>query len=346
MDKNRYTSKLLRCRWHVTVFPIPRTDRTHEGNKVSLKISQALSVGLFATLLTLTGPAHAVDWSKVEAKKIMMMYPAQTSWERLMTQERHSGRRRFLEGKNCLACHGNIDEHPLGESLVHAERFKEPTPIPNKPGFLDAQVKIAHDSENLYVRLEFDPGNQPNAGMDMDFETKVTMLLDDGNTPDAPRAGCWVACHDNVESMARGKPDVTKFLFATREPGSGGNSIFDQATLDKMKAAGQYMEYWQARFNADGKAVPADGIILAKRTDNLVPTVKAEAVNAKGIWTVTLSRKLTGAGENHQDIVPGKTYTIGFAVHAGHTAKRFHYVSFERTMTLDKGSADFVAQLK
>ena len=44
-----------------------------------------------------------------------------------------------------------------------------------------------------------------------------------------------------------------------------------------------------------------------------------------------------------KDIAPGKTFTLGFALHAGHTAKRFHYVSFERTLMLDDGSADFVA---
>jgi hypothetical protein len=276
----------------------------------------------------------------------MMMYPAQTSWERLMTDQRHSGKKRYVEGKNCFACHGNIDEHPLGNSLVNAEKFKEPTPIPNKPGALDAQIKIARDKENLYVRLEFDPGMQPDAGMDKDYATKVTLLLDDGATPEADRAGCWVTCHDDVMSMARPKPDMTKYLTSTREPGSNGNSIFDQATLDKRRAAGQYMEYWQARFNADGKVVPVDGVIQAKRVDNMTPVIKAEAVQNNGVWTVTLSRKLTGAGENHKDIVPGKTYTIGFAVHAGHTAKRFHYVSFERTMVLDKGTADFVAQVR
>jgi len=33
-------------------------------------------------------------------------------------------------------------------------------------------------------------------------------------------------------------------------------------------------------------------------------------------------------------------------VHDGHTAGRFHYVSLERTLVIDSGSADFVASKK
>ncbi len=288
------------------------------------------------------GSAQAVNWAKVPAKKIMLLYPAQTSFERLMSQERHSGRKRFLEGKNCLACHGDIDEHPVGESLVHAEPAKEPTPILGKPGFLDLQVQTAHDAENLYVRLEFDPGKQPDAGMDKDFETKVSMMMDDGTVPDSARAGCWVACHDDAASMARGKDTVTKYLYSSRIPGGGGD-IKTPEDLEKMKAAGEYLEYWQARLNPGAKPVAVDGYVLDKRAANTDPVVKTEATRSKaGVWAVIFTRKLM-AGAGHKDIVPGKTYTIGFSVHAGHTAKRFHYVSYERTLVLDDGKADFVA---
>ena len=38
--------------------------------------------------------------------------------------------------------------------------------------------------------------------------------------------------------------------------------------------------------------------------------------------------------------VPAKDVALFYS---GHTAKRFHYVSFERSLVLDQGSADFVA---
>ena len=52
----------------------------------------------------------------------------------------------------------------------------------------------------------------------------------------------------------------------------------------------------------------------------------------------------SGCYSEHKAFVPGKTYTLGFSVHAGHTARRFHYVSLEKTLVLDSGKADFVAQ--
>src|SRR5690242_10009400 len=113
---------------------------------------------MFATaaLAVAVQPAVAAppDWSKIQPKKIMLFYPAQVSWDRLMIPGRHSGRNKFIAGKNCFGCHGNIDEHPLGDSLVHAERDIEPTPIEGKPGWVDLQVKTAHDADNLYVRIE------------------------------------------------------------------------------------------------------------------------------------------------------------------------------------------------
>jgi len=39
-------------------------------------------------------------------------------------------------------------------------------------------------------------------------------------------------------------------------------------------------------------------------------------------------------------------YTVSVAVHAGHTARRCHYVSIERTLRSDSGPADFVAVKK
>jgi len=319
---------------------------------VSLKISRSLSLVVASMFVAaaVVAPGYAqaqtVNWDKVPAKKIAMLYPAQSSWERLMTDKLHSGRARFLQGKNCLSCHGDIDEKPLGSALVKAERTKEPTPIPNKEGFLEAQVKTARDADNLYVRLEFNPGKQPNAGMDREFETKVTLMFDDASVKDSDRAGCWITCHQDSASMPMGTDTVTKYLTQTRTPGGRG-TLMPPDILDPMRANGQFLEYWQARLNPGKPSVPVSGTVLEKRVDNTQPGITATATQSDaGVWTVTFSRKLIGAGPGHKDIVPGKTYTVGFAVHAGYTAKRFHYVSLERTLVLDKGSADFVAAVK
>lgn len=287
--------------------------------------------------------AGAVDWAKVPEKSITLFYPAQISWDRLFTPGRHSGQRRYPE-KTCVGCHGDIDEGPLGDSLVDAEKDKEPNPIPGKPPFVKAKVKTAHEDDTLFVRIEFDAGKQPNVAMDKEFETKVTMILDDGGVKEARQAGCWLTCHSDVESMRWSVPGTTKYLTSTRIPKSGGDVIKSPEELAKMREAGNYLEYWQARINPGKPAVAVDGTILEKREPNATPQVKATATTVKGVTTVILSRKLD-AGPGYKKIVPDKKYTVGFAIHTGHAAKRFHYVGFERSLMLDgiEGVADLLA---
>jgi cytochrome c-type protein NapC len=111
-----------------------------------------------------------------------------------------------------------------------------------------------------------------------------------------------------------------------------------------MRAAGNYLEYWQARINPGKPAVAVDGTILEKRVANEKPAVKATATVTKGVYTVTLSRALD-AGPGYKKIVPDKKYTVGFAIHAGNASQRFHYVAFERSLMLDgiEGIADLLA---
>jgi cytochrome c-type protein NapC len=58
---------------------------------------------------------------------------------------------------------------------------------------------------------------------------------------------------------------------------------------------------------------------------------------------VELSRPLVASGTNQKSIVAGRTYTVGFALHDDYADHRHHYVSFEHTLVLDAGAADFVA---
>ena len=73
--------------------------------------------------------------------------------------------------------------------------------------------------------------------------------------------------------------------------------------------------------------------------------VTAEAALSDGIWAVTLSRKLD-AGPGFKTFTAAGRYTVSLVIDAGHTAHRFHYVSFERSLRIDGGSADFVAAKK
>ena len=307
-----------------------------------------MSCGILKSVLSamvLLAPinAFAVDWNKVAGKDVVLFYPAQMSWEMLLTQSDHSGAGKFREGKNCAGCHEG-EEKASGKLLV-GDKSTEPTPIAGKPGFVMANVKTAHDGENIFVRIEFDPGPQPDAGMDKAFATKVAVMIDDGKVPEATRAGCWATCHDNAARMpSGGAEETTKYLTRSRVAMSrkGGADIKPAAELDKIRAEGGYLEYWQARLNPGKPAVVVDGTILEKRTENAAPAVSAEATESGTKWTVIFSRKMT-AGTLHKDIVAGRPYTIGVSLHAGHAAQRFHYVSLEKTLVIDGGKADFVA---
>jgi hypothetical protein len=310
--------------------------------------AKTLSVTLaLAGAMVFSAAMAAPNWSGVPAKDVALFYPGQSSWEWVLTPSDHPGADKFRGGKDCAACHIG-DEKNMGALLVSGKK-NEPTPIAGKPGSIDAKVQVEHDAQNFYVHIEFADGNQPNAKMDNAYATKVTMMLDDGDVPEANRAGCWGACHEDSAAMpSAGGSGRTMYLPKTRAHltrQGGGDALVPVDALAKLKADGYELEYWQARLNPGSPAVAENGIIFEKREETKPTAVTAEATYSGGTWSVTFSRKLN-AGPGFVALVPGKRYTVAFAIHAGHTAKRFHYVSFERSMVLDQGTADFVAANK
>ena len=140
----------------------------------------------------------------------------------------------------------------------------------------------------------------------------------------------------------------TKYLTKTHAKMTrlgAGDELKSAEDLAKLKADGYFLEYWQAKLNPGAAAVAANGTVFDKREETKPTEVKAEATFANGTWSVTLTRKLN-AGAAFKEISAGKPYTVGFAIHSGHAARRFHYVSFEHSLVLDAGTADFVAVKK
>ncbi|BAE49686.1 ethylbenzene dehydrogenase-related protein [Paramagnetospirillum magneticum] len=301
---------------------------------------------LTALMVFAATPALALDWGSVPGKEIVLFYPGQSSLEWVLSGE-HGGAPKVKNGKACKECHLG-EEKDMGATLVSGSK-NEPAPIPAKPAFIPATVKVAQEGGKLLVRLDFKEGAQPDSKMDADFATKVTMMLDDGKLPEAAQAGCWGTCHEDAAKMpAGGAGERTKYLNRTRaKPGrqGAGDELVAAAELEKMQASGQVMEYWQARLKPGAAAVAAGGFIFDKRAEAKPSPVTAEATQSGDGWSVTLSRPLA-ASAPFKTIEVGKTYNLGFAIHAGHTARRFHYVSLEHTLVLDKGDADLVAVKK
>lgn len=304
----------------------------------------ALQAFVIACLFAVSNPALAIDWATVAGKDVVLFYPAQLSWEMLLTQDEHSGAKKFREGKDCRQCHEG-EERASGMLLV-ADTFSDSAPIADKPGFIEATVKAAHDEERIHINVSFSPGEQPDAGMDAEYPTKVAIMFGDGSVPEVDRAGCWATCHDNLARMPSGEAaQTTKYLTRSRTQltRNGGAETRSIEELQGLRESGGYLEYWQARLKSGAMPDVIDGFILDQRTQSTTPVVIAEATQENGRWSVTFSRSLHQSGL-YKDFSPGKTYTIGVSVHAGHTAQRFHYVSLEKTLVIDNGSADLIAR--
>ena len=123
----------------------------------------------------------------------------------------------------------------------------------------------------------------------------------------------------------------------------GGENFKSPEEIEALLKQGTFIEYWQAALNPGRPPRAADGYVLDKRHENGSPVVSGEALYTSGQWVVVLSRALKAGKPVHKDLVPGKTYTVGFAVHDDYANHRFHHVSFEYTLVLGEGKADLVA---
>ncbi len=302
---------------------------------------------VMAGLSFLPAPALAIDWSQVEGNEVKLFHPGQASWEWVLTKSDHSGATKFREGKNCRECHGG-EESDIG-ALINSGKKVEPHPLDGRRGHIAADVKMAHDGENFYVRVEYPADGGTAQGMDADYAQKVTVMFDDGSVAEAGRAGCWGVCHDDANGMASAKDgvDMPKYLMGSRTKitrQGGGEFVKPEADIAKMMAGGQYLEYWQARLNPGQPAAAVDGHILDRRETNDSTVASAEGGLEGDKWVVVLSRPLNPGGGAYKPLEPGKTYTAGFAIHDNNTAGRYHHVSFEYTFALDGGDAVFVAK--
>jgi cytochrome c-type protein NapC len=287
-----------------------------------------------------TPVAGAIDWGSVPASEVVLLYPGQSSWEWNLTESSHSGGPKIRQGKPCYSCHKD-EEEKIGSIIVSGEKL-EPKPV-NRPPTIPLTVQAANDGSRLFLRLKW-PEPSPAAGK----KTLVSVMLDDGSMKSFSVGGCWSACHDDVRGMPSAAPDseMTKYLASSRTKvgrTGGGENYKSPTELQQRIAAGKFLEYWQAQLEPGKTPVAVDGIILKDRAKHASPSVQATASRDGDDWIVTLSRALKAPSKEAKDIVTGKTYTIGIAVHPAGTEHRFHHVSLERTLVLNEGKANLVA---
>jgi len=327
-----------------------------------------LSAGvLLGTSLARAEPDWTRVWSQIPAKEVPMFFPGQSGYEWVMNRKDHTGAFKLTERKqNCFDCH-EYDADVIGKDIVTGKT------VGKSKGFLDRDVpkgrrgtyplklQASHDDQKIYLRFEWESAPADDLPVqDKDNEIKLSVLFDNGQNDDARMAACWTSCHMDLRSMpdanakagkhpkakAYGWSDgVTKYLPVARtadsievSPRGGWNKLRSDAELRKLLAEGQFLDLMQYRSGAG--QLPVDGYVLERRVMTGGKSLTAATATRDGNkWSVTFERLLAANAPGDHNIVPGRQYTLGVAIHENHANARYHHVSLGYTFGLDDPAA-------
>ena len=272
-----------------------------------MKIAAAMLTFGFTTSAVLAADPATIDWAKVPVTNVTLFFPGQSSYEWLRTDS-HPGSKMVREGTACVACHQG-KEKTMGDKLVKAGPL-EPMPVKGKSGSVDLKFQAAYDAKNAYLRFQWktqlpDPGTEhqylrfdgkewkvygyPKLDKVVQegqqpgiYESRMTLMIDDGKVPQFAQQGCWLTCHDGQRDMPKQftsdqvksnalltaikKGDVRKYLPATRSDPSDWKTGKSVEEISKIKVAGGFVDLiqWRAhRSHAVGMA--DDGYVLEFR---------------------------------------------------------------------------------
>jgi cytochrome c-type protein NapC len=337
------------------------------------------TVAVVAPATPTTSPAGDIDWSTIEPVLITLFYPGQASMEWALKGSDHGGKRAFVSGDRCFECHEE-EEEDIGDLIVTGEKA-ELTPIPGKRGSIPVQVQAAHDTDNLYLRFQWQEGEHApvpfvdGGKMDPDNPIKLAIMLSTDNEDDpkveyAERAGCWQSCHHDANFMPD-QPDeailktsplaqrldlgngFTKYLKESRSEieieGKGGkkrggwDKLKDEADIQAALENGSFMDLWRYQ---SGSGESEDGYILAERVMTGGQGVDFSGSLDDGTWTVEMTRKLTSDKPGDISMSLDEWYNFGFAIHDDYSSSRFHHVSLGLKLGFDDEDAEINAIAK
>ncbi|NIZ63182.1 cytochrome C552 [Sedimentitalea sp. CY04] len=313
-----------------------------------------------------------VDWTTVASTDLTMFYPGQASFEWVQNGKQHGGARPLTKGGDqCTTCHA-AELEAIGTKIVAGGGGKndelEPTPIPGKRGIINATVQAAHDADNLYVRMQWpDAPHAPapfvdGGKMDPENQIKVAMMISGAGIEMGDQVGCWSSCHaDNaympfapdadgiaasgdVASRLEATGMVTKYLTESRtkvevkgrrgKPQGGWDQLRSEEEIEQYLADGTFLDLM--RVYADGSG--SNGYLMDRRVEN-GGEFASQATLSAGMWTVVFSRPLNSDTPGDVPLEPGKTYTVGFAIHDDYSDARFHHVTLDTSLALDNPEA-------
>lgn len=313
------------------------------------------------------------DWGGIEGRKVTLFYPGQTSVEWVLKGSDHGGARAVTKiGDRCGECHEG-EQADMGKKLVTGEKA-ETMVIPDKRAAIEADVKAAHDGQNLYLQVSWpDAPHTPapfvdGGKMDPDNQVKLAVMLIPEENEFATQVGCWATCHhdsrympDHPSAEALGaagdlatrleaSDGITKYLQETRSdieikgkdgaPRGGWDKLLEQGEIDAAMGGNLFLDL--VRFKS-GSGEIENGYVLERRVAQGSSAVNGQGQLVDGIWTVDLQIPMSGGGNGDLALDPGRSYTVGFAIHDDFTLARFHHVSLEYRLGFDSAEAEINA---
>jgi len=340
----------------------------------ALAAFKAQQAGEATAATTAVGPVtgFGIDWSDVPTRHITVFYPGQTSMEWVLTGKDHGGARPFVKaGDRCITCHDK-ETADMGKKMVTGVKA-EPTPIPGKRGSIPVSVQAAHDTENLYLRFEWeDTEHVPvpfvdGGKMDPDNPMKLAVMFATDEVKYADRAGCWGTCHHDARTMphtpdtdtANGSPvaqkldlsqGLTKYIEESRSKievkGRRGKKRGGWDKLksdDELKAEMDAHKFMDLLRYKSGKGETEDGHIMEQRLMSGGQGFEVDARQEGGNWIVVMKRKLKSDKPGDLSLALDKVYNLGFAIHDDFTNARFHHVSLGYKIGFDNDKVEINA---
>jgi hypothetical protein len=259
-----------------------------------------------------TGP-QAIDWNKIPATKLTLFSPGQSSYQWLRSDAHKGAAKETARGDSCTSCHDDPKEEQLqGTKILKGNHPLEPqiAALKGKNGFIEVNTQAAYDDKNAYLRFQWKPQNQ--AGTEHPYyrfdgkewkkygetvwnksvkegktpalyESRFSVMLDDGKVPGFAQQGCWQTCHTGMidmpneakkedlaaNALLKGKADLRKFVPSTRNDPMDWKSGKSAEDIAKLKEAGGYLDLFQwrgARSHPVGMA--DDGYVLEYRNSD------------------------------------------------------------------------------
>lgn len=300
---------------------------------------------LLVLLSAAEGAPKDADWSKTGQMELVLFYPGVASWEFLNGDDHRLGGREIKKGKkDCRHCHMSKEgvlDLKAAEIVSGAMKMKkshnpfEPEPS-GKKGTMKARVQAAYDSENVYIRVEWDSkGSGWRSKGDPD---RVSIQMNRAE-PSFARYGCFVTCHNDLNTM----PESPSKKLVAGNPAFGGRedvrlyAFYAKSSWDASKTGGDRVKTGLIDLKAiefeGGKATLRDGWIFDDR-DWEEKDAPGSGLWVSGRYSAVLKFRLKSADKFDVSIGEGDTIPIAIAIHDEGAAKRKHYVSFPLTIGL------------